>query len=153
MNTATASANTASAAVVVRRTIAAPAEDLFDAWLDPEALAIWMRPGEIRKTVATVDPRVGGSYEIIMSSATERYPTAGVYRVIDRPRQLVFTWHPSGDAQKESLVTVDFIARGERTEVVVTHERLPESARPSHSNGWTSGLERLDEAFRQGLLK
>jgi uncharacterized protein YndB with AHSA1/START domain len=152
MNTAVAATDIASA-VVVRRTIAAPAEFLFDAWLDPEALAIWMRPGEIRSTVATVDPRVGGRYEIIMSSATEKYPTAGVYRVIDRPRQLVFTWHPSGDALKESLVTVDFIARGKSTEVVVTHERLPESARPSHSSGWTSGLEHLDLACQQGLIK
>ena len=88
-----------------------------------------------------------------MSGATERYPHTGVYRVIDRPRQLVFTWHSRGTEQKESLVTVDFIARGERTEVVVTHEQLPESAQPSHTNGWTSGLERLDEAFQKGLLK
>jgi len=149
----TAAADISSAAVVVRRTIAASAEELFDAWLDPEALAIWMRPGEIRSTVATVDARVGGRYEIIMSSATEKYPTAGMYRVIDRPRQLVFTWHPSGEEKKESLVTVDFIARGERTEVVITHERLPESSRAPHANGWTSGLARLDECFQQGLLK
>jgi len=54
----------ASAAVVVRRTIAASAEDLFDAWLDPQALAAWMRPGMIKSTVAKVEPRVGGSYEI-----------------------------------------------------------------------------------------
>jgi len=35
---------------------------------------------------------------------------------------------------------------------VVTHEQLPESARPAHANGWNSGLERLDQACQQGLL-
>jgi uncharacterized protein YndB with AHSA1/START domain len=138
---------------VVRRTIAAAPEVLFDAWLDPEALAIWMRPGEIKSTVATIDPKVGGRYEIIMHGATEKYPASGVYRVIDRPRRLVFTWMLKGTEQMETLVTVDFIAQGKRTEVVVTHEQLPESARPSHTNGWTSGLERLDQACQQGLLK
>src|SRR6185295_6188232 len=57
----------ASATVVVRRTIAASAEDLFDAWLDPEALATWLRPGPVRSTVAKVEPYEGGSYEITMS--------------------------------------------------------------------------------------
>lgn len=150
MNAAIAST---SAAVVVRRTIAASAEDLFDAWLDPKALAIWMRPGSIVATMATLEPRVGGRYEILMQGPTESFPHTGVYRVIDRPRRLVFTWHSKGTEQKESLVTIDFVARGKSTEVVVTHELLPESARPSHANGWTSGLERLDEACKQNLLK
>ena len=40
-------------------------------------------------------------------------------------------------------MTVDFIPKGKSTEIVVTHERLRESALPSHSNGWTSALEKL----------
>jgi uncharacterized protein YndB with AHSA1/START domain len=142
----------APAVVVVRRTIAASAEELFDAWLDPEALAVWMRPGDIRSTTASLEPRVGGRYEILMRGETESYPHSGVYRVIDRPRRLEFTWQSRGTDQKETLVAVDFIVRGERTEVVVTHGQLPESAQPSHARGWTSGLEHLEEAFRQGLL-
>jgi uncharacterized protein YndB with AHSA1/START domain len=140
---ATAPAAAASAAVIVRRTIAASPEDLFDAWLDPQAMGIWMRPGEIRTTTATVDARVGGRYEIEMQGPTERFPHTGVYRVIDRPRRLVFTWHSKGTAQKESLVTVDFVPRGARTEVVVMHELLAESARESHEKGWTSAVEKL----------
>ena len=29
---------------------------------------------------------------------------------------------------------------------------IPESAMPSHRNGWTSGLEHLDETCQKGLL-
>ncbi len=143
----------ATAAVVVRRTIAAPAEELFDAWLDPAAMAIWMRPGSIHTTVATVDASVGGRYEIVMRNDTDTYPHTGVYRVINRPRQLAFTWISRGTEQRESLVTVDFIARGAATEVVVTHAQLPDGAAPSHTDGWTAALTRLDEACQQGGLR
>src|SRR5262245_41300001 len=141
-----------SAAVVVRRTIAAPAEDIFDAWLDPEALATWMRPNAIRSTAARVEARVGGRYEITMQGESGAIPHAGVYRVIERPKKLVFTWRSPYTGTGDTLVTVDFqpVARG--TEVIVTHEQLPETAREAHSRGWTSGLEHLDEACQQGLL-
>ena len=137
---------------MVRRTISASAEDLFDAWLDPEALATWMRPGAIRSTVAKVESRVGGSYEITMQGQSGPIVHKGVYQQIDRPKRLVFTWASPGTELRDTLVTVDFVPAGQRTEVIVTHERLPESARPSHSNGWTSGLLHLDEACQQGLF-
>jgi uncharacterized protein YndB with AHSA1/START domain len=137
----------AVAAVVVRRMIAASPEELFDAWLDAEALGTWMRPAGIRHTSAQTEPRVGGSYEIIMQGDEKTYPHHGVYRLIDRPRQLVFTWLSHATEGATSLVTVDFLPRGERTEVVVTHEQLPEGARESHTTGWTSGIERLAAFF------
>lgn len=133
----------AAPAVVVRRTIAASPEDLFDAWLDAEALGIWMRPNGIRHTSAKTDARVGGSYEIIMQGESETYPHHGVYKVIDRPRRLVFTWISKATSGGSTLVTVDFLPVDQRTEVVVTHEQLAEEARDSHTRGWTSGIEQL----------
>ena len=76
----------------------------------------------------------------------------GVYRTIERPKRLVFTWISGPTENKETLVTVDFVRIDKRTEVIVTHEQLPESAMPSHRNGWTSGLEHLDEACQKGLI-
>ena len=138
----------ASAAVVVRRTIAASAEDLFDAWLDPQALAIWMRPGAgIRNTDAKVEARVGGRFEINMHAESGVIPHSGVYQVIDRPRRLVFTWFSPHTGERDSLVTVDFLPLDKRTEVVVTHEQLPDAKRDAHNGGWTRALEQLD-AFR-----
>lgn len=142
-----------NAAVVVRRTIAAPAEDIFDAWLDPEALSEWMRPGTIKRSQARTDARVGGKYEVLMFGESGEILHHGVYRQIDRPRRLVFTWHSPFAGEQETLVTVDFIAQADqRTEVIVTHEQLPEEARASHSRGWTSGLQHLDEACRAGKI-
>jgi uncharacterized protein YndB with AHSA1/START domain len=143
----------APAAVVVRRTISASAEELFDAWLDPEALAAWMRPGTIRSTVAKLEPRKGGSYEITMHSQSGPLVHRGVYQQIDRPRRLVFTWASPGTEFRDTLVTVDFVPVDKRTEVIVTHEQLSASAQPSHSMGWTHGLANLEQACTQGVLK
>jgi uncharacterized protein YndB with AHSA1/START domain len=135
----------APAIVVVRRTIAATAAELFDAWLDPQALAVWMRPTGIRRTTATTDARVGGRYEILMEGEQTMHPHHGVYQLIDRPHRLAFTWNSNATEGRETLVTVDFAPRGDLTEVVVTHERLPEGASASHTEGWTSALARLAE--------
>ena len=99
-----------------------------------------------------LDPKVGGSYEITMQGQSGPIVHKGVYQLIDRPKKLVFTWASPGTELRDTLVTVDFLAMGKRTEIIVTHEQLPESARPSHSRGWTSGLEHLDEACQKGLL-
>lgn len=146
--------NLASAAVVVRRTIAASAEDLFDAWLDPEALSIWLRPGAgVYATETKVDARVGGTFEFNMRIDSGIIPHSGEYRVIDRPRRLVFTWYSPHTGERDSLVTVDFLPRDKGTEVVVTHEQLPEAKREAHTGGWTRALEKLDESSTAGLLK
>jgi uncharacterized protein YndB with AHSA1/START domain len=130
-------------AVVVRRTIAASPEELFDAWLDAEALGAWMRPSGIRRTSAKTDARVGGCFEIVMHGDETAYLHRGVYAVIDRPRRLVFTWSSPATGGLDTLVTVDFLPIDRRTEVVVTHEQVPAGARESHTRGWTSAIERL----------
>jgi uncharacterized protein YndB with AHSA1/START domain len=130
--------------VVVRREIAAPAEQLFDAWLDPESLAVWMRPGNTLRTTITVDPRVGGAFEILMHVPDRTIPHRGTYREISRPRRLVFTWNSPYAGETDSLVTVDFRALGKATEIVITHEGLPsDEMATAHTGGWTDILEAL----------
>jgi uncharacterized protein YndB with AHSA1/START domain len=130
--------------VTVRREIKALVEEIFDAWLDPGSLALWMRPGGIPRSTAKVDPREGGTYEIVMHHTSGPLVHTGVYRVIDRPKRLVFTWFSDATRHTESLVTVEFHARHGTTEVVVTHEQLPdEGAVPSHTDGWTQALDLL----------
>jgi uncharacterized protein YndB with AHSA1/START domain len=136
-----------SETVTVRRTIPASREELFDAWLDVESLRVFMcppPPSDIPSDVR-IDPRVGGGFEIVMHHQGQDYTHRGVYRVIDRPSRLEFTWISRGTDQGETLVTVEFHERDGQTEVVVTHQGLPsaESAL-DHSKGWGHILVRLD---------
>ncbi len=57
--------------LVVRRQIAVPRERVFEAWLDSESLAHWMRPGGMTHATVAVDPRVGGGFRILMQGRPE----------------------------------------------------------------------------------
>ena len=136
--------------VRVSREIAAPAAELFDAWLDPVKLTRWMRPFDTIRSDVKLDPRVGGEYEIVMHTPKGSVPHTGSYQEITRPRRISFTWNSPFAGDHGSLVTVDFNARGKRTEIVITHERLPsEEMVQAHSGGWTGILDRIDEAYAQ----
>jgi uncharacterized protein YndB with AHSA1/START domain len=131
------------ATVTVRRAIEAPAEELFDAWLDSASVMEFMRPGDSTRCTATIDGRVGGAFSITMHGATKDHAHRGTYRVIERPRRLVFTWISEHTGQQESLVTVEFKAVKAGTEIIITHAQLPEATAQAHVGGWTDILELL----------
>lgn len=134
--------------LVVRREIRASAEELFDAWLDPEALVQFMLPGPTERTTATVDPRVGGRFEIVMHTPGGPISHTGSYRRIDRPRTLAFTWNSQYAGHTDSLVTVEFRAARGATEIVLTHEGLPNGEMvKAHTGGWTDILEILVKRY------
>ena len=125
--------------------ISASPEAVFDAWTDPEQLKLWFFGGETdHVSRAETEPKVGGKYMIVMSSADKDWEHRGEYLEVDRPRRLVFTWHtPSTDFQ-ESLVTVSLSAEGGKTRLRLVHERLPADMVEPHRKGWTQLFVKLD---------
>ncbi len=141
----------AMTAVTVSRRIAASADRLFDAWLDPASLAVWMRrddTGEPSQVVA--DPRVGGGFSITMRDRFGSVTHSGTYRVIDRPRALEFTWRSEHTHQLDSVVTVTFEPDGDATVVEVHHQKLPDvEAATKHEAGWTEILGRYARTMEE----
>jgi uncharacterized protein YndB with AHSA1/START domain len=134
--------------LTVRREVAAPPRELFDAWLDPDRLAKWMRPGDTNRSNITTDPRVGGEFEILMETPRGDIPHTGAYRTIDRPKRLAFTWNSDAAGDGDSLVTLDFNPAGRGTEVVLTHENLPSREEAdNHRKGWTRVLDYMSKAY------
>jgi len=142
---------TAEAVVQLRRRVRAAAEQIFDLWTQPDLMARWMSPfpGAV-DCQATCDPRPGGAFSLVMSSVEARRVVSGVYVEVDRPRKLVFTWIGPLTNHVNTLVTVEFLPRGEEIELVLTHERLPTSAIvEGHTKGWGNIMEHLEETVSE----
>ena len=135
--------------VTVRREIAAPAEHLFDAWLDAQSLGSWLRPAGKRETRAETDPRVGGAFRIVMVDDESLMEHTGTYREIDRPRRLVFTWSSPATQFRDSVVTVTFQPSSNSSTLIEIHQvGLPdEEARASHHAGWSDVVRELERTI------
>jgi uncharacterized protein YndB with AHSA1/START domain len=144
--------NEAAPVLVVRRQIAVPRERVFEAWLDSESLAHWMRPGDFTHATVTVDPRVGGGFRIVMEGRTDgvNYEHRGEYLAIEPPSLLSFTWISKATDYEPTVVTIEFHERGTGTELVLTHRRLAPKAVEAHRQGWTDIVRLLDEALTRG---
>jgi uncharacterized protein YndB with AHSA1/START domain len=129
--------------------IKASPEKVFDAWTLPEHLKRWSCPEGMEVAEAQVDLTVGGRYRLRMQSPEGKVHTAvGLYREIERPRRLVYTWDWEEESIGETIVTVEFNDLGGSTEVTLIHELFPNAeAKVGHEEGWTSCLNRLEKLF------
>jgi uncharacterized protein YndB with AHSA1/START domain len=131
--------------LVVRRTIPATPERLFAARTEPQQLLQWWGP----KGVVCVDPemdlRVGGHYRIGNQFPDKKVLwIVGEFEVVDPPHRLTYTWRMEGISKTPERVTVRFEPQGEVTEVIVTHERIPnQTLRDQHQHGWQGCLDGL----------
>lgn len=136
--------------VEIRRTIAAPRQRVFEAWTRPEEVRKWAAPGAMTVSDVQIDLRVGGRFRIVMAHPEGgEHPATGVYREVDPPRRIVYTWAWETRAEAgEGLVTVEFHDRGPDTDVVLRHEGLPsEGECARHETGWNGCLDKFVALF------
>jgi uncharacterized protein YndB with AHSA1/START domain len=131
----------------LRRTFQAPRERVYRAWTDARELARWFAPTPDHSTkVPEFDFRVGGRYAIeIHHKNGNVHRVEGSYQQIEPPAKLAFTWSWANDPTKhQSLVTIEFRDLGPSTEILLSHEQLPDSEqRGKHEEGWRGCLEQF----------
>ncbi|NOX43686.1 MAG: SRPBCC domain-containing protein [Gammaproteobacteria bacterium] len=135
--------------VNVSRTINAPIEKVFDAWLNAETLSQFMTPMLGMPNPKTEnDPREGGSFVIKMRVGEDEIPHTGEYLEINRPSKLVFTWI-SPFSTVGSTVTINFKSIDDSTtDVELIHVKFAdEESRSNHEGGWGSILDKLNETL------
>jgi uncharacterized protein YndB with AHSA1/START domain len=143
--------------VVITRTFPARIERLWEAFTNVSDMLKWHSPVGMTNPHAEVDLRVGGKYAITMKydETGEDVTVRGMYKVIEKPTKLVYTWKWDG-SDEETEVTVLFTEKSEdETMVTVIHAGF--SLHPtesdiknnwtheSHKQGWTTAFEKLEK--------
>ena len=130
----------------IRRTFAAPAERIFEAFRDPALLREWAAPDEHRNVSVEQDFRVGGRYRREM-----RFPDGslhvlvGEYREIDPPRRLAYTYRWETLPMPDTLVEVELVEGPEGTELHLVHSGFASrDFADGHDEGWRQCFARLD---------
>ena len=138
--------------LTLTRVIRADRETVFRAWTDPAEMKKWFCPEGGTVDQVESDLAVGGRFKVAMRLPHGVSVATGVYREIEPPSRLVFTWRWEGGEgvkEGETLVTLELHERGDTTELVLTHEGFATGeARDGHEQGWTSALNHLEKVFR-----
>lgn len=129
--------------VTVMRRFEAPAEQVFDAWLDPEQVRAWMAASGSMKNLSRVriDPELGGAFAFVDVREGEKVEHVGNYLEIERPHRLAFTWRVKPE-KETSTVSIDIAAQGPACEAMLKHELTPE---------WAEYADRCEAAWAKML--
>jgi uncharacterized protein YndB with AHSA1/START domain len=116
--------------------IAAPAERVFDHFVEPELLVRWMGDW------ARLEAQSGGLFAVDINGVIIR----GTFVRVERPHLLEIAW---GEAGNEAMppgatrLVVRFTSRGSGTLVELEHSGFTASDAAKHALGWPHFLERL----------
>ncbi|MBX3739070.1 MAG: SRPBCC domain-containing protein [Candidatus Didemnitutus sp.] len=137
----------------ISKRFAAPAERVFDAWLDPAWIGRWMFGPAVRdeKIVRlTVDARVGGQFSFAVDRAGTLVDHVGEYLALERPHRLVFTWATRDALPATSKVTVRIEPLGATAcQLTLHHEMAPEWA--AFADRAAASWQKMADALERAL--
>jgi uncharacterized protein YndB with AHSA1/START domain len=145
------------------RTIHAPPDALYAAFLDPEALVEWLPPDRMTGVMHAFDARVGGGHEMSLLYPPEETRFQGKtaaredrvrvrFVALEPPSRIVETVRfVSDDAafagEMTITITIDGHANGSST-VIMTFDGLPPGLRPEDNDaGARASLDQLARRF------
>ena len=135
----------------------APAELVFEASTKPEYVKQWWGPHGTSLAVCEIDLRVGGEWRyVIRNEDGSEAPFRGVYREIDPPTRVSYTWiydvPPFNEF--EAIETVVLEERDGRTIATTTVLHQNKEARDGHvqsgmERGAAETLDRLEDLLKK----
>ena len=137
----------ASNTVRLHRVLRAPAERIYQAFLDPDALCRWLPPYGFLGKIDRIDPREGGSFHMTFTNFGTGHGHSFESKFLElvpseRIRLADKFDDPALDAEMTKTITLRKVSCG--TEIEIVHEGLP-PAIPAEMCylGWQESLLQL----------
>jgi uncharacterized protein YndB with AHSA1/START domain len=120
-------------------------EKVWRAWTDP-ALMTWFGSdpaGTVEQAVLDVRPQ--GCYEITFKNSDgSEYTCYGIYKEVEEPRRLSFTWNWKNEPGQQSMAAVALEPLGTHgTVMAFTHSDLWAGSAHDYEWGWKRTFEKL----------
>jgi uncharacterized protein YndB with AHSA1/START domain len=105
-----ATEDTTDREIVISRLFAAPREVVFDAWMQPEALAAWWGPNGWSITTESIDIRTGGHWSYVMHGPNDlHFANYSEFTEVTPPERLAYRHGAASTATANDFyVTVTF---------------------------------------------
>lgn len=148
-------AEIADSDVYITRAFAAPRETVFAFFTQPRHLASWFGPHSVHvpADTVTVEPRVGGRWELTMvdNVTGERYPMVGTITEFLEPELLVVVSTAGGGAEQLDNITlrIQFHDHGDRTRVTLHQGPFTDEQRDMTGVGWEDSFVKMDAIFAE----
>ncbi|SER80789.1 Uncharacterized conserved protein YndB, AHSA1/START domain [Nitrosomonas sp. Nm51] len=135
----------AKMSVRVTRRFDFPAEQVFDAWLDPDKVGkfLFKTPDGVM-TQVEINACVGGKFFIAEKREESEVEHVGEYLEIDRPHRLVFTFGVPRYSEEMTVVTIDITSEGDGCELNLLHEGVLPEWTERTLEGWGKILQTLN---------
>lgn len=131
--------------VSVSRRIQAPAEEVYDAWLDPEQAGRWLfrtEGGQLER--CEIDPRVGGRFRIDERRDGALAEHHGEFVVLERPYRLAFDfWTNFSEERTRVTIAIARTGDGNGSLLTLTHDGVWPDWTDKTRLGWARILDQL----------
>ena len=139
----------------------ATADEVFDAWLNPQDLRSWMSHALTAFGLSAeivrieVDPRPGGAFMFSDRRDGEEVQHWGTYLTLERPSVLQFTWFTSEESEREgsSIVRIEFVPQAAGCSARLTH-KMPATYTEyteQAERGWKTLLASIEASRQAGF--
>lgn len=138
-----------SGTVTFHRVLRAPAERIYRAFLDPDALSKWLPPHGFTGKVHEMDARVGGRYRMSFTNFSngQSHSFGGEYRELEENTRIVYTDafdDPNLPGEMRTTIVLKPVSCG--TDVSIEQTGIPDAIPVEMCHlGWQESLQLLGQ--------